>query len=228
MAAVQRSFQELLPESLRSDFLLEQALTHRSAGPRHNERLEFLGDAVLGLVIADLLFQRVPESTEGDLTRLRAALVNRRNLAKLAQGVGLGSSLRLGQGEKKSGGQRRESILADVLEAVIGACYLHAGFAATQAFVSSLFAEQLADLPEAESLKDPKTRLQELTQKRGMGLPAYELLTAEGPDHARTFTVKIILPGMEHELRGQGSSRRDAEQTAAATAIAWLQGEGRT
>jgi ribonuclease-3 len=227
MAAAQRSFQELLPESLRSDPLLDQALTHRSAGPRNNERLEFLGDAVLGLVIADLLFQRVPDRTEGDLTRLRAALVNRRNLAMLAQRAGLAPSLRLGEGERKSGGQRRESILADVLEAVIGACYLQAGFAATQGFVASLFAEQLADLPEAESLKDPKTRLQELTQKRGMGLPTYEVLAAEGPDHARTFTVKIILPGIDHELRGQGSSRRNAEQTAAATAVAWLQSKGR-
>ena len=228
MMAAQRSFQDLLPESLRGDPMLLQALTHRSAGPCNNERLEFLGDAVLGLVIADLLFQRLPQGSEGDLTRLRAALVNRRNLAILAQEAGVASSLRLGQGERKSGGQRRESILADVLEAVIGASYLRAGFPATQGFVASLFAEQLADLPEAEALKDPKTRLQELTQKRGLGLPAYELLATEGPDHARIFSVKIILPGIHQELRGQGSSRRNAEQTAAAAAIAWLQSEGRT
>lgn len=217
---------QMVPESLRNHALLPLALTHRSAGPRHNERLEFLGDAVLGLVIADLLCERLPEENEGNLTRLRSALVNRGNLALLAREAGLSESLRLGQGEKKSGGKRRESILADVLEALIGASYLSSGYEETRLFVERLFAEQVQNLPDAETLKDPKTRLQELTQRQGLGLPEYRLLQAIGPDHERIFTAEVILPGSGETLQGRGRSRRHAEQDAAASALQRLLVEG--
>jgi ribonuclease III len=218
-------FRSLLPEALRGAQSLEQALTHRSAGGRHNERLEFLGDAVLGLVIADALFERLPEVPEGDLTRLRAALVNRGSLAELARAAGMEGALNLGQGERKSGGHRRESILADALEALIGVSYRVAGFEAAREFVLRLYAERLADLPSAESLKDPKTRLQEFLQGRGRELPEYRVLEVSGPDHQREFTVEVWLPSESWGECGTGSSRRGAEQAAAGAALKRLQPE---
>lgn len=220
-----RDFRSLLPEPLRGAQSLEQALTHRSASGRHNERLEFLGDAVLGLVIADALFQSLPEAPEGDLTRLRAALVNRGSLAELARAAGMEGALNLGQGERKSGGQRRESILADALEALIGASYQVAGFDAARDFVLQLYAERLAALPSAESLKDPKTRLQEFLQGRGRELPAYRVLEVSGPDHQREFAVEVWLPSESWGQRGTGPSRRVAEQAAAEAALNRLQSE---
>ncbi|MBS0003368.1 MAG: ribonuclease III [Thioalkalivibrio sp.] len=215
-------FRSLLPEALREAESLAQALTHRSAGARHNERLEFLGDAVLGLVIADALFERLPEAPEGDLTRLRAALVNRVALAELARAAGLEGALNLGQGERKTGGQRRESILADALEALIGASYRTAGYEAAREFVLGLYARRLDSLPSAESLKDPKTRLQEVLQGRGCALPEYRLLEVSGPDHRRRFAVEARLPSESWGERGTGSSRRAAEQVAAEAALARL------
>jgi ribonuclease III len=205
--------------------VLEQALTHRSAGGRHNERLEFLGDAVLGLVIADALYHRLPEASEGDLTRFRAALVNREALAGLARGAGLEGALTLGEGERKSGGHRRESILADALEALIGASFRVAGFEAAREFVLRLYRERLADLPSAESLKDPKTRLQEFLQGRGEKLPEYRMLEVSGPDHRREFEVEVWLPGPGWGQRGTGPSRRRAEQAAAEAALDRLRQE---
>lgn len=219
------NFRILLPEALQGAQSLEQALTHRSAGGNHNERLEFLGDAVLGMVIADTLFERLPDAPEGDLTRLRAALVNRTSLAELARATGMEGALNLGQGERKSGGYRRESILADALEALIGAIYRDIGFEAARDFVLRLYAARLADLPSAESLKDPKTRLQELLQGRGRALPEYRVLGVSGPDHAREFTVEVWLPSEKWSQRGSGSSRRGAEQGAAEMALSRLQSE---
>jgi ribonuclease III len=218
-------FRSLLPEALRGAQSLEQALTHRSASGRHNERLEFLGDAVLGLVIADALFQSLPEAPEGDLTRLRAALVNRGSLAELARAAGMEGALNLGQGERKSGGQRRESILADALEALIGASYQVAGFDAARDFVLQLYADRLAALPSAESLKDPKTRLQEFLQGRGRELPEYRVLAVSGPDHQREFAVEAWLPSESWGQGGTGPSRRAAEQAAAEAALHRLQSE---
>jgi ribonuclease III len=218
-------FRSLLPEALRGAQSLEQALTHRSAGGNHNERLEFLGDAVLGLVIADALFERLPDAPEGDLTRLRAALVNRGSLAELARAAGMEGALNLGQGERKSGGHRRESILADALEALIGVSYRVAGFEAAREFVLRLYAERLADLPSAESLKDSKTRLQEVLQGRGRELPEYRVLEVSGPDHQRAFTVEVWLPSESWGQCGTGSSRRAAEQAAAGAALKRLQPE---
>lgn len=216
-------FRDLLPPALREEASLEQALTHRSAGGRHNERLEFLGDAVLGLVIAETLYDRLPDAPEGDLTRLRAALVNREALAQLARSAGLEGSLTLGEGERKTGGQRRESILADALEALIGASFQVAGFEAARNFVLRLYEERLSDLPSAESLKDPKTRLQEFLQGRGEALPDYRVLEVSGPDHRREFRVEVWLPGAGLGYQGRGPSRRRAEQMAAQTALETLQ-----
>lgn len=216
-------FRDLLPPALREEASLEQALTHRSAGGRHNERLEFLGDAVLGLVIAETLYDRLPDAPEGDLTRLRAALVNREALAQLARSAGLEGSLTLGEGERKTGGQRRESILADALEALIGASFQVAGFEAARNFVLRLYEERLSDLPSAESLKDPKTRLQEFLQGRGEALPDYRVLEVSGPDHRREFRVEVWLPGVGLGYQGRGPSRRRAEQMAAQTALETLQ-----
>ncbi|WP_018936717.1 ribonuclease III [Thioalkalivibrio sp. ALJ24] len=218
-----RDFRQLLPEAVREGEGIRQALTHRSAGGRNNERLEFLGDAVLGLVIADALYERLPDSPEGDLTRLRAALVNRESLAALARETGLEGTLNLGQGERKSGGQRRDSILADAVEALIGATYREAGFDAARDFTLALYAERLDNLPTAESLKDPKTRLQEKLQGRNAELPVYEVLEVSGPDHQRHFTVAVHLPTQGWGQRGRGSSRRRAEQAAAEAALHRLQ-----
>lgn len=216
-------FRSLLPEALRGAESLEQALTHRSAGARHNERLEFLGDAVLGLVIADVLFERLPDAPEGDLTRMRAALVNRGAVAEIARAAGMEGALNLGQGERKTGGQRRESILADALEALIGASYRAAGYGAAREFVLHLYAQRLDSLPSAESLKDPKTRLQEFLQGRGRLLPEYRVLDVSGPDHQRHFVVEAWLPSESWGQQGTGSSRRVAEQAAAEAALARLQ-----
>ena len=215
-------FRSLLPEALRGAESLEQALTHRSAGARHNERLEFLGDAVLGLVIADALFERLPDAPEGDLTRLRAALVNRGTVAEIGRASGMAGALNLGQGERKTGGQRRESILADALEALIGASYRTAGYSATREFVLRLYEQRLDSLPSAESLKDPKTRLQEFLQGRGRVLPEYRVLEVSGPDHQRRFVIEAWLPSESWGQQGTGSSRRAAEQAAAEAALARL------
>jgi len=218
-------FRSLLPEALRGAESLEQALTHRSAGARHNERLEFLGDAVLGLVIADALYERLPDAPEGDLTRMRAALVNRGAVAEIARASGMEGALNLGQGERKTGGQRRESILADALEALIGASYRAAGYAAAREFVLHLYAQPLDSLPSAESLKDPKTKLQEFLQGRGRMLPEYRVLEVSGPDHQRRFVVEAWLPSESWGQQGTGSSRRAAEQASAEAALARLVSE---
>ena len=202
--------------------LLEQALTHRSAGAPHNERLEFLGDAFLGLVIADELHRLRPHADEGQLTRLRASLVRRETLAELARELDLGACLRLGGGELKSGGHRRDSVLANGLEAVLGAAYRDGGFHAACDLVRRLFASRIASLPESVPAKDPKTRLQEYLQARGRPLPEYAVTGVEGEAHARHFTVACRVADLAEPLHGQGASRRKAEQDAAARALTQL------
>ena len=194
--------------------LLRTALTHRSASADNNERLEFVGDAVLGLAIADSLYERRPGAQEGSLSRLRASLVRGSTLAALAAEIGLAERMTLGAGESGSGGIRR-SILANALEALIGAVYLDGGFAAARTCVRRLFAGRLASLPEAEALLDPKTRLQELAQSRGFGLPVYELTAVSGRPHEQVFEVVCAVAGLDRNGHGTGSSRRRAEQAAA-------------
>jgi ribonuclease-3 len=208
--------------------LFEAAFTHRSAPGRiNNERLEFLGDAVLNLLAAELLYQRFPAASEGDLSRLRARLVSTAPLAEAAQSLGLGDELRLGSGELKTGGFRRESILADALEALIGAVYLDAGLEAARAVVAR-FCEPLIDtLPPPEDLKDPKTRLQELLQGRGLALPEYRVEQVSGEPHLQHFSVRCEVPELHIATAGEGSSRRRAEQDAAQRVLDSLTGEVR-
>ena len=210
-----RWLRERLGCSLNDTGLLLRALTHRSHGPDHNERLEFLGDAVLSFVVAELLFQAYPQASEGELSRFRANLVSGDALALVASGLGLGEHVRLGEGELKSGGQQRASILADTLEAVVGAVYLDRGLAATSALAARLFAGQLAALPESAELKDAKTRLQEWLQGRGLDLPAYSVLETTGEPHAQRFRVRCDIAGLGIAAEAEGSSRRRAEQEAA-------------
>ena len=205
--------------------LLADALTHRSAGSRNNERLEFLGDAILNFVIADALFHHYDTSSEGDLSRLRANLVNRDALAVHARHLKLGEYLTLGSGELKSGGFRRDSILADALEAVFGAVYLDGGFEVCRQLIMGLYRNMLTGLPDAEDLKDPKTRLQEYLQSRKAPLPEYEVIDVSGEAHAQVFVVDCRVSGIDAPVQGRGGSRRKAEQDAAARALEQLSGE---
>lgn len=204
--------------------LRRRALTHRSAGARNNERLEFLGDALVNLIVAEALFSRWPHADEGALTRARAQLVREESLAQVARSLALGDLLELGPGELKSGGFRRDSILADAVEAVIGAIYLDAGFEICRAAVLRWFEPQLVSLPEGVPEKDPKTRLQEWLQARALALPEYRLLRAEGDDHEKIFHVACITSEPPCEQVGDGSSRRQAEQRAALAVLMQISG----
>lgn len=199
--------------------LLRQALTHRSHGSPHNERIEFLGDSVLNCVIATLLFERFPSLREGELSRQRANLVRQDTLAEIAGSLKLGDHLRLGGGELKSGGFRRPSILADGLEAVIGAVYLDAGFAAARSFVERLYAPLLAQLDPKISAKDAKTELQEFLQARKLPPPSYALVSTTGEAHAQVFEAECVISALGIRTLGSGSSRRNAEQSAAKLAL---------
>jgi len=203
--------------------LFETALTHRSAGAPNNERLEFLGDAVLGLISAEYLSERYESADEGQLSRLRASLVSGASLAQLAANLGLGDWLVLGPGEAKSGGATRESILADALEALCGALYLDGGLAGARSVVLSVLTPALpVSADEPLELKDPKTRLQELLQARGLGLPRYNVDGVEGALHAQVFRVTCEVQPMATSASATGSSRRRAEQAAAALVLAQL------
>ncbi len=201
--------------AFREPELLRHALTHRSASSHNNERLEYLGDALLNFVVGETLFRQRPESLEGDLSRLRASLVCEEALATVAEQLDLGDALILGQGVSKSGGFRRASILADTFEAVLGAIYLDAGFEAAREVCQKLLAGAMAQLPSPESLKDAKTRLQEWLQGRGRPLPRYELSATEGPDHELSFTVRCELADAPEQSEGRAASRKAAEQDAA-------------
>lgn len=202
--------------------LLARALTHRSAGAANNERLEFLGDGLINFVTAGALYRACPDAGEGDLSRLRASLVCEESLARLADGLGLGEALTFGGGTLRSGGFRRAPILADALEALLGAVYLDGGFEAGRAACEHVMAPALAHLPDPAQLKDAKTRLQEHLQGLGRPLPVYELLLAEGPEHEPSFTISCRLADGGEATEGRASSRRGAEQSAAEKMLAAL------
>jgi len=197
--------------------LLQAAVTHRSAGSNNNERLEFLGDAVLGYIVAEWLFEQFSKASEGQLSRLRASLVKRATLAEIARQLNLGDYLLLGSGELKSGGFRRDSILADAMEAILGAIVLDSdnGLEQCRACIHRLFASKVGELSPGEELKDPKTRLQELLQSRKLDLPAYDVVEVTGKAHHQRFAVECRVEAMQQCARGEGSSRRRAEQAAA-------------
>ena len=203
--------------------LLRRALTHRSARRQHNERLEFLGDALLGFVVAEALTRRFPDASEGELTRLRARLVSGEALAAAASELRLGEFMELGHGERKSGGQRRASILADAFEALICAIYLDAGIDACRERVLQLLGPALDQLQPGEALKDPKTRLQEWLQSRALERPHYHLVGEQERAGVWQFEVECRVPTLPEPCRGTGGTRRGAEQAAAAVALEYLQ-----
>lgn len=212
---------EILGHHFQSEQLLIAALTHRSApGAVNNERLEFLGDALLNLVVAEALFQRYPQADEGDLSRLRATLVKGDTLAGIARELDLGLYLRLGEGELKSGGHRRGSILADAMEALLAAVYLDSDFTTCRRLIQDLYRERLDALPPVAELKDPKTRLQERLQAEQQPLPVYQVLAVSGAPHQRQFTIECRLGQLS--IVAEGSSRRKAEQEAARKALEQL------
>ena len=218
--------EERLGYAFNDSSLLARALTHRSFATDHNERLEFVGDGVLNCVIAAALYRRFPRLPEGDLSRIRANLVNKDSLLARAQEVGLTGTIRLGEGEQKSGGASRPSILADAMEAVFGAVFLDGGFDAASDVIDRCYAGAIATVDPAASGKDPKTRLQEALQAKGLPLPEYAIRAIEGEAHRQTFTVTCRVTGLARETTGHGSSRRIAEQEAAGAALAELEAMG--
>ncbi|OFZ66708.1 MAG: ribonuclease III [Betaproteobacteria bacterium RBG_16_56_24] len=202
--------------------LLQRALTHRSYAPEHNERLEFLGDSILGCVIAKHLYSSFPQLSEGELSRLRSNLVREETLATLAQQLDLGSHLRLGEGERKSSGHRRPSILADAMEALFGAVFLDSGYQDAEKTVLNLFVPYLAKVDVLALGKDAKTLLQEYLQSRHIPLPGYSVVATQGEAHAQSFEVECVIPSLKISTRGEGSSRRNAEQQAAQAAYRQL------
>ncbi len=205
--------------SFRDPRLLRQALTHRSFGTPHNERLEFLGDSVLSVALSSLLYDRFPAWSEGELSRVRANLVNQSALAELAQGLQLGPALWLGEGELKSGGRERPSILADALEALLGAIFLDGGLSPAQEAVARFYSPVLTSLDPKTLGKDPKTLLQEWLQGRKLPLPLYRVLSTSGAVHAQQFEVECAIPALDITVSGTGGSRRLAEQAAAREAL---------
>ncbi|OYD24655.1 ribonuclease III [Oceanimonas baumannii] len=216
------NLQTKLGHAFNDEALLVRALTHRSAGSRHNERLEFLGDSILSMVIADALFHRFPKVNEGDMSRMRATLVREKTLAELARAFELGDYLILGPGELKSGGYRRESILADAVEALIGAVYLDSGIESITQLLLSWYDSRLNDIQPGVEQKDPKTRLQELLQGKRKPLPTYEVVNVIGEAHNQKFTVHCVVDGLADPVIGVGTSRRKAEQAAAEQALETL------
>jgi ribonuclease-3 len=216
------ALQKRLEHAFANPRLLERALTHRSFSADHNERLEFLGDSVLNLAVSGLLFEKLNQLPEGDLSRVRANLVKQDTLHQIATGLGVSGGLRLGDGEKRSGGHKRPSILADALEAVIGAVYLDAGFEAASALVRRLYSGMELSAHMSALGKDPKTELQEWLQARKMKLPAYRVVATLGEAHRQTFDVECTVLETGHSERGIGASRRAGEQAAAAAMLQHL------
>lgn len=223
----QRQLQRLC-KALQYEFcnfeLLEEALTHRSKHAKNNERLEYLGDSILGFLIAKRLFDKFPTATEGELSRCRSKLVKGDTLAKLAKRLNLGEYILLGPGELKSGGFRRSSTLADTFEAVIGAIYLDGGMRGADQFVADQFCELLDSIKPDETLKDPKTQLQELLQARKQSLPQYHVISTVGSDHEQVFQVQCVVDALPNPTLGEGTSRRKAEQSAARLALEQIKG----
>ena len=214
--------EQRLGYAFRDPALLSRALTHRSHSAEHNERLEFVGDAVLNCAVAAALYRRFPQLPEGDLSRIRANLVNRDCLLLRAQDLGMSGLVRLGEGEVKSGGASRPSILADATEAVFGAIFLDGGFDAARKVIEHCYAEAVNAVDPAASGKDPKTQLQEWLQAKGMPLPEYAITATDGEAHKQTFTVSCRVPALGRATTGHGASRRVAEQEAARAALAEL------
>lgn len=206
---------KILPTSLQKTASFKQALTHRSASGKHNERMEFLGDSILGVIITEALYNKMPNASEGYLSRLRASLVNEGTLAAIAVEISLGDCLHLGSGELKSGGFRRKSILSDALEAIIASVFLQQGMDEAKKFVLFLFEERFLKLPSEDELKDPKSRLQELLQSRGYSIPLYQLISTAGDAHRQLFTAECFINGLDVRTQGISTSRRKAEQKAA-------------
>jgi ribonuclease III len=203
----------------KNPVLLTQALTHRSFSGNNNERLEFLGDGALNFIIANQLYQRFPKLPEGDLSRLRAALVKESTLSEIAFSLNIGDALKLGEGELKSAGWRRPSILADALEAIIGAVYMDGGFSAVETLVLKMYEEKLADIDPKIIDKDAKSQLQEYLQGKKIDLPDYNVVSIEGEAHAQTFKMECVITKLNIATIGEGSSRRVAEQQAAQYAL---------
>lgn len=215
-------FLRALGQDLRTSDLYRTALTHRSASGEHNERLEFLGDALLNFIIADELYSAKPVADEGALSRMRAQLVKAETLAELAVGVNLASHLQVGPGESADK-HLKHSLLSDAMEAVFGAIYLHYGYARARELVLSVYGDRLRVLPEAEQLKDPKTRLQEKLQSIGVALPVYRLQEEQGSAHRRQFRIECVLDSHGISAVGEGASKKKAEQAAAADALRLLE-----
>jgi ribonuclease-3 len=207
-----------------NDDLLRQALTHRSAHGTNNERLEFLGDSVLQLVMSELAFDKRPDATEGRLSRIRSSLVKDKTLSEIATELGIGDHLSLGAGERKTGGHRRASILADALEAIFGAVYLDAGFDAARKVILRVYGDRVRKLPEKAERRDPKSRLQEYLQARQLALPDYEMERVTGKAHRQTFEVSCSVAEPERQTFGKGTTRRAAEQQAAAAMLELIEG----
>ncbi len=211
-----------IPYSFNDPELLALALSHRSVGRLNNERLEFLGDSILNFVVSARLFDLRKQNDEGDLSRLRARVVRGETLAELAVGLKLGDYIKLGEGELRSGGFKRNSILADTLEAVLGAIYLDGGFESCEKAIRHICDDYINRLPDADILKDPKTRFQEWLQGNGHALPEYVLLSDEGPSHKKSFVVQCVNHDVGIMVQGKGRSRRKAEQAAAANALEFI------
>ena len=216
------SLSTLLGDKLLNSDYCRLALTHRSVSSSNNERLEFLGDSLLGFFVADWLFKHFPDCPEGDLTRIRAHLVRKETLAEIAREYDLGSHLTLGAGELKSGGVHRASILADALEALIGAVYLTEGIEGSCGFIKRLYSSRLENIPTVDQLKDAKTRIQELLQSNGMALPTYTVVEKLGKSGNETFSVQCDIEDCSESFIGKGSSRRKAEQVAAELAFEFM------
>lgn len=210
---------DLLGADIMASDNFAQAITHRSVCYKHNERMEFLGDSILGVIISVRLYQQLPDAHEGYLSRLRASLVNENALADIAFELSLGDYVRLGPGELKSGGFRRKSILADAMEAIIGCVYLEKGMESVTKFVLSLYKHRLENLSTEDELKDPKSRLQEYLQSRKYAIPLYKLLQVTGEAHRQTFMAQCQIESLNIQTTGVSTSRRKAEQDAAAKAF---------
>ncbi|MGI9305496.1 MAG: ribonuclease III [Gammaproteobacteria bacterium] len=212
-----------LQQDIVDSALFEEAITHRSANKKNNERLEYLGDAILGFVVAEYLYAHKPDSAEGELSRLRAHLVRKDTLAEIAVELELGEIIKLGPGEMKSGGRRRDTTLADALEAIFAAVYLLKGLEHVRRFILDVYHDRLVSLPPGEQIKDPKSRLQEFLQSKNLSLPAYELSEVEGASHAQHFSTLCTIEEYGIRVTGEGASKRKSEQDAACKALALLE-----
>ena len=225
MASNVRQLEERLQYQFRDPELLSLALSHRSCGSSNNERLEFLGDSILGVTVTDFLYHQFPQAREGDLSRMRSQIVRAESLAQVAKKLQLGPELSLGPGEMKSGGQRRDSILGDTVEALIGAVYLDTGIDAARGAVNNWFKELLAAASDAQPVKDAKTALQEWLQQRSKPVPQYELVNTGGEAHSRLFTVSCKIDQVDKTISATASSRRKAEQLVADQLLSELEQE---